>query len=157
MAAVKLLNFACSGDLDGVQRLLNNGVEVNSQDYDKRSALHLAACEGNVEIVQHLLKAKANPTLRDRFGGTALHDSVRHQQKAVHQHLKNAGCDLTGMDTAVVLCKCAANGELDKIKNLIDNGVDPNLCDCLFHPIVPLPLLPARLCTLLSCETYRGP
>jgi ankyrin repeat protein len=84
---------------------------VNSQDYDKRSALHLAACEGHVEVVKHLLAMGANPTLRDRFGGTALHDSVRHRQTFVHQHLKDAGCQLTGMDTAIVLCKCAASGD----------------------------------------------
>jgi hypothetical protein len=23
-------------------------------------------------------------------------------------------------------------GDLDKIKNMIGNGVDPNLCDCIF-------------------------
>ena len=97
MAAVKLLTFSHRGDLDGVERLLNNGVEVNSQDYDKRTALHLAACEGHIGIVKYLLGAKANPTLRDRFGGTALHDSVRHRQISVHQHLKDAGCQLTGI------------------------------------------------------------
>ena len=141
MGAVKLLTFAHQGDLDAVKRLLDNGVEVttppcfspyvfmdmdvkspsaplvipseqvNSQDYDKRSALHLAACEGHVEVVKHLLAAKANPTLRDRFGGTALHDSVRHRQTSVHQYLKEAGSQLTGMDTAIVLCKCAASGD----------------------------------------------
>ena len=30
MAAVKLLTFAHQGDLDGVKRLLNNGVEVKT-------------------------------------------------------------------------------------------------------------------------------
>jgi len=61
--------------------------------------------------------------------GTALHDSVRHEQVAIHQYLKDAGCELTGMDTALLLCKTAAAGNLEKMKNLVDNRVDPNLCD----------------------------
>ena len=61
--------------------------------------------------------------------GTALHDSVRHEQVAIHQYLRDAGCELTGMDTALLLCKTAAAGNLEKIKNLVDNRVDPNLCD----------------------------
>ena len=127
MAAVKLLDAAFHGDLEQVQRLVNNGIEVNTADYDKRTALHLAACEGHKPVVEFLLKAKANPAARDRFGGTALHDSVRHERSSVQQLLKDAGCQMS--DVAVKLCKNAASGNLDKIKNLVSNRVDPNLCD----------------------------
>ena len=56
MAAVNLLACSFEGDLEGIKRLVENGVEVNAQDYDNRSALHLAACEGHTHIVEYLLQ-----------------------------------------------------------------------------------------------------
>ena len=100
-AAVSLLSCAHAGDLRGVQRFMDNGVEVNCADYDGRTALHLAACEGHGDIVDYLLMANANPNARDRFGGTALHDSIRHHQPAaINAKLKEAGCQLVGMVSA---------------------------------------------------------
>jgi ankyrin repeat protein len=56
MAAVHLLTCSFGGDLQGIKRLVDNGVEVNAQDYDNRSALHLAACEGHTHVVEYLLQ-----------------------------------------------------------------------------------------------------
>ena len=43
--------------------------------------------------------------------------------------LKQAGCQLVGMDTAIALCTAAAKGDLTVIQTLVENGVDPNLAD----------------------------
>lgn len=36
-----------------------NYIDINDTDYDKRSALHLAACEGHFDAVNYLLKHNA--------------------------------------------------------------------------------------------------
>ncbi|KAJ0645907.1 putative dual-specificity kinase TKL-Pl-5 family [Helianthus annuus] len=54
---------------------LENGVEPNVGDYDKRTALHLAACEGCTEIVLLLLEKGADVNSTDRWGRTVLADS----------------------------------------------------------------------------------
>lgn len=43
------------------------GCDLQTADYDKRTALHLAACEGHVEVVQFLLNiAKVRIDAKDR-------------------------------------------------------------------------------------------
>ncbi|KAF5761402.1 putative protein kinase TKL-Pl-5 family [Helianthus annuus] len=61
---------------------LENGVEPNVGDYDKRTALHLAACEGCTEIVLLLLEKGADVNSTDRWGRTPLSDArgVGHKE-----------------------------------------------------------------------------
>lgn len=49
---------------------LEKGVEPNLVDYDKRTALHLAASEGCEEIVVLLLEKGADVNSTDRWGRT---------------------------------------------------------------------------------------
>lgn len=41
-------------------------IDINQCDYDKRTALHLAAGEGHVDVVQYLCTAGANVNVQDR-------------------------------------------------------------------------------------------
>jgi ankyrin repeat protein len=43
----KMCKAAAAGDLKALQHLVRKGTTVNAQDYDRRSALHLAAVEGH--------------------------------------------------------------------------------------------------------------
>ncbi|KAM0902658.1 hypothetical protein ACQ4PT_019169 [Festuca glaucescens] len=70
-ATMRLLYAACQGDAAGVEELLREeGVDVDSIDFDGRTALHIAACEGRGEVVRLLLGWKANINARDRWGST---------------------------------------------------------------------------------------
>ena len=65
---MQFLFAASEGDMQELSRLLAVGVDINSVDYDKRSALHLAAAEGQVQVVGFLLSNHADSSLRDRWG-----------------------------------------------------------------------------------------
>lgn len=71
-STMQLLFLACRGDVNGVEDLLNQGVDVNSIDLDGRTGLHIAACEGHVDVVRLMLTRKANIDARDRWGSTVL-------------------------------------------------------------------------------------
>ena len=65
--ATELCRAAASGDLDQLRSLAAGGTDVNLADYDRRTAIHLAASEGLLDVVVCLveeLKASANPVDR---------------------------------------------------------------------------------------------
>lgn len=64
------LSFASRGDRVGLNQMLREGTSPNVQDYDKRTALHLAASEGHAPIVELLLHYNANVNLEDRWKKT---------------------------------------------------------------------------------------
>eukprot|EP00742_Colponemidia_sp_Colp-10_P009115 GILJ01009914.1.p1 GENE.GILJ01009914.1~~GILJ01009914.1.p1 ORF type:complete len:506 (+),score=62.92 GILJ01009914.1:17-1534(+) len=67
---IALLYAAAEGDLHEVKRLTAAGVNLNSTDYDGRTALHLASAEGHASIVHFLLSQGAKPDPIDRWGVT---------------------------------------------------------------------------------------
>lgn len=64
----KLLWAAAQGDLCEIRRLRSEGVDLNAQDYNGRTALHLAAAEGKVKIVRYLLRHGARLEIQDGYG-----------------------------------------------------------------------------------------
>ncbi|CAI5511678.1 unnamed protein product [Closterium sp. Naga37s-1] len=70
-----MIFVASQGDVDELTRLLDEGADVNSADYDGRSAIHLAACEGHLGVLKLLLARGARVNPRDRWGHTPLTDA----------------------------------------------------------------------------------
>jgi Ankyrin repeats (3 copies)/Ankyrin repeat len=72
------ITAASEGDIEEIKSILELGVvDVNKGDYDKRTALHLAAGEGHVEVVRLLCQAGANVNVKDRWGNRPLDDAKR--------------------------------------------------------------------------------
>ncbi|KAJ9562230.1 hypothetical protein OSB04_007390 [Centaurea solstitialis] len=69
------LSCACRGDRVGLNLMLRDGTSPDVQDYDNRTALHLAASEGHASIVELLLHYKADVNLDDRWHRTPLTDA----------------------------------------------------------------------------------
>jgi len=67
--------------------MLDEGADVNEGDYDRRTALHLAASEGQLDVVRLLIERGADVSARDRWGGTPLDDARRHGHRAVEELL----------------------------------------------------------------------
>ena len=127
-AGTRLCEAAGAGDLAQVRRLLENGVDVNAHDYDRRTGLHLAACEGRAEVVEMLLGACANASQRDRFGNTALDDAIRHGHASIKRLIYDAGARVSGMSNVLRACAASADGDpmaIELTKNLVENGLDP--------------------------------
>lgn len=63
--------FMCStvakGDIDYIRRILSNGIDPNSKDFDFRTPLHVAASQGSFIIVKLLVEAGASVLSKDRY------------------------------------------------------------------------------------------
>ena len=95
----KLLLGAARGDKDLVVKLLGvHPSHINFRDYDRRTALHVAASEGHLEMVTFLLDKGAQLNRSDRWGGSPLDDAMRHRHKEVASLLRNKGAH-TGTPT----------------------------------------------------------
>lgn len=80
--ATNYIKAAADGDINEVEMLLMLGeFDVNEGDYDKRTALHLAAGEGNADIVELLCKNNANVNIEDRWNNRPLDDAERGDRK----------------------------------------------------------------------------
>jgi glutaminase len=74
---VDLCWAASEGDLDGIGRLLVQGVDLEEADYDGRTALHLAASEGRADVVALFVRRGVELEPIDRWGNTPLDDARR--------------------------------------------------------------------------------
>ena len=108
---------AGEGNLTQVRRLIENGVDPNLGDYDRRTALHLAAAEGHDKVVELLLRSKANPNSADRWHGTPLQDALKNSHHVAANVLRNKNGHVPtnfGVDAV-----CAAARFLDIHYNLL--------------------------------------
>jgi serine/threonine protein kinase len=79
----RFIQSAAEGDTDELKALLEFGnIDVDEGDYDRRTALHLAAGEGRLETVELLCQAGANPNVEDRWQNRPLDDARNAKKNA---------------------------------------------------------------------------
>lgn len=71
--STSLCDWAVEGNLEKIKELLNEGVDINFQDEEGRSALHMACDREHLNIVEFLLQNNANINIQDNEGNTPLH------------------------------------------------------------------------------------
>ena len=69
---VLLLKSARNGNISEVKRLIKEGVDVNTQDNEGRTALMLTSYFGQTEVTKLLLEQGADIEAQDNEGHTAL-------------------------------------------------------------------------------------
>ncbi|XP_010272702.1 PREDICTED: serine/threonine-protein kinase HT1 [Nelumbo nucifera] len=87
----RLMYLANEGDLEGIEELLDSGVDVNFKDIDGRTALHIAACQGRTDVVELLLRRGAAVDPKDRWGSTPLADAIYYKYHDVIKLLEKYG------------------------------------------------------------------
>ncbi|GMH51011.1 hypothetical protein TrST_g8567 [Triparma strigata] len=124
-----MIDFASQGEVDEVKKMLAQGLDVNSGDYDSRTTLHLAAAEGNLRVVQVLLQEGADVQVTDRWGHEPLHDAITSKHESVAELLAEQGAELHYDDPAGMLCSAAAAGDVDQLNRMVTHGISPNSAD----------------------------
>ena len=159
-----LCTAAGEGDLTQVKRLIEFGVAPNIGDYDKRTALHVAAAEGHEKIVEFLLLAQADPNCADRWGGSPLQDALSGGHIGTAHILKAKGAAVSDEFGASEVCAAAGTGDVPKLRMLHSFGQSLDVGDydgtvskcapafavlnCLINSLVPNP------CELFLADRY---
>jgi hypothetical protein len=125
----KLLQQAALGNQAEMDILLKKRPgHINFRDYDRRTALHVAASEGHLKICQYLIRKGAKINRSDRWGGSALDDAHRHRHQELIAYLRQNGAAPGSSNHTTNIITAAAGGDLDEVKLLITMmGDDVNL------------------------------
>ncbi|PIN02571.1 26S proteasome regulatory complex, subunit PSMD10 [Handroanthus impetiginosus] len=124
--ALKLNCAANDGDLNRLQQLVEAGADPNKTDYNGQSSLHRAASKGHEDIVQFLIQNKAEINPRDDFGKTPLFEAIKNRHDRVASLLVHAGASLSIDNAGSYLCEAVARKDLNLLRRLLDNGINPN-------------------------------
>lgn len=101
MYPVLLCSFASIGELDEMRHLIEtDGCDPNLCNYDRRTAMHIAACEGHIHVVRYLVERNATINVKDRFDRTPLDEAIRNNHNDVADFLRSMGA-ITGQEMLV--------------------------------------------------------
>jgi ankyrin repeat protein/tRNA A-37 threonylcarbamoyl transferase component Bud32 len=118
-SVASLLQASAAGDVEKVKKLLaTTEVIADSADYDRRTALHLAASEGRLNVIKLLVELGANVNREDRWGNRCLDDAVRGGFHECADFLRSHGAQESGGDggaSSPFLLKNASSGALAEL------------------------------------------
>lgn len=122
------------GDLRRLRTLVSEGLDINTGNYDRRTPLHLAANHGHMSMIEFMIdRMGADVRVKDRWGGTPLDDAIRCKKDDVVAFLQKKGAPIGKMssltDDSVDLCDAGFNGDIDRLKGLINCNADVNMAD----------------------------
>lgn len=112
--------------------LLERGANVNLQNHDGRTSLHIATecSEPHMEYVIFLLDKGANPNLQDNDGRTALMNASDYGSTEIVKLLLKRGANPNLLDKhgSFALMDCVAGkGNAEIVRLLLENGAIPNI------------------------------
>ncbi|XP_063076484.1 glutaminase liver isoform, mitochondrial-like [Engraulis encrasicolus] len=89
-SVVEMMFAAHSGDVSALRRFALSGKDMDLVDYDRRTALHVAAAEGHEDVVLFLTQiCKVNPLVKDRWGNTPLDDALQFSRASMVKVLQD--------------------------------------------------------------------
>lgn len=121
-----LLKAVSMGDPKLVEYLVGKGADVNVQaeDYEKNTALHLAVKNNNEKLLRLLLSKEANPGLTDKYGRTPLYYAVKDNKKALADLLVERGARYNIFDAVSIEDIRTINKILDRNPNSVNDEND---------------------------------
>ncbi|RUS86835.1 hypothetical protein EGW08_005431 [Elysia chlorotica] len=120
------LHFACDhscGNLGIVRKILDAKANIDAQDIDGNTALHLACTESNVPVVELLLERRADVHLMDIDGETPLVRACLARSHRLVEALLKATSD-PNVGDGLPLEITVATGSVETLKSLIASGAD---------------------------------
>ena len=123
---------ALSGEIEKVKSLLREGTDVHAIDEEGHTALMFAAFNGHTDIVKVLLDLGASVTAIDYAGRTALMFASTGPFPQTVELLLKKKSEPNAIDKEehfTPLMHAAAEGHLEVVKVLMENGADPKLTD----------------------------
>ncbi|CAJ0581887.1 unnamed protein product, partial [Mesorhabditis spiculigera] len=122
---------AKEGNVELLTKLHESGGHFSYQDYDLRTALHVAATWGQREAVDYLLKNGANVHIRDRWKCNAIICAIWAKNIDVVRVIREAGGRIGGnpKETGMELCMAASQGEQQLIECYAAAGADLHQTD----------------------------
>eukprot|EP00736_Rhodelphis_marinus_P010665 Rmarinus@m.2341 len=122
-----LCTAASSGDTRLLRAYIDHGILPDACNYDKVTALHLAASDGNVQVTEYLSQFKRHVNVLDGWGQTPLERAIERKHELVVTMLYNCGGQIGEIFAIKHLCDAARTGDLKQINLLIRSKVDVNL------------------------------
>jgi len=120
-------------DISGIALLLENQVDINQQNGQKRTALMTACLLGHNKKVEKLIAEGALHHLQDLEGNNALIESINSKNKGVLEKILQLNPDVNqsnhNQETALMTAVQQKTPVEDMIKQLLDAGADPELLD----------------------------
>ena len=117
------------GDAVTLQRLFEDGFDVDTTSADSSTALLWAVHNDKPSVVTRLLNWGADATLRNRYGVGPASLAAENGNAEILQQLLQAGIDpdhtLPGGES--LLMTAARTGEPETVRILLDQGADPDL------------------------------
>ena len=123
----QFLEAAKAGDVSMIQKLLEKGVDIQSQglqDCETHTALHLASKHGKEATVRLLLENGADVHAKNGKGWTALHHAAHYSHEQVGGLLLENGADIDAEDqkSGIALHDAADCGNEQMIELLLERG-----------------------------------
>mmetsp|Transcript_15450 Transcript_15450/g.23381 ORF Transcript_15450/g.23381 Transcript_15450/m.23381 type:complete len:810 (-) Transcript_15450:630-3059(-) len=118
-----LLQLCAIGNLPTVINYITQTYpHVNFRDYDRRTALHVAASEGHLDVVKLLIARGAKINRSDRWGGSPLDDAHRHRHLVVARYLRSKGATTGSVNLTNNLISAAAAGDIEEVRLIVESN-----------------------------------
>ena len=128
---ISLHAAAYIGDLQKVEKFIDDGADVDTKDQNGQTALHHAARAGEMEMVEFLIAKGADVNAKDKRSLAPLHVAAAHGHKDVTALLIDNDADINseGRWGYTPIYYAAWSGITEVVELLVEKGADINVKD----------------------------
>ena len=130
-ALIKLSNNVEDYFVDAVRFLLGHGADVDAEDNNLSTPLHVISAYGNIEAARLLLEHGARVDVLDKDHSTPLHVALRCHNFEVSRLLLEHGADVHALDGnhSTPLHLASKSGSAEAVHVLLEHGADVHARD----------------------------